>query len=320
MTTEHGGASSAIASTRLRRHRPDGVPVYSWVSRPGRAPIGTLRLRGAHDGTEPDARGQRHAHDFLVLAYVERGAGQVRLGDRARDVREGDVLVVPPGLVLGAAPEGFRAAEVWAVFFPPDAVEGRSPGALSSWRSHPLLLPFVGAGSPTVHRLTVPEADRARFTRRFADLEEEVRDEPHGRRRGATEAGLALLTLLLVDVARLVDEPGGADWDDPMLASVFDVLARRYAEPLSLRDVAAEVGLTPGHVTTAVRRRTGRTVQQWLVERRMAEARRLLEGGDLLVGVVGARVGYPDPAYFARVFRRAHGTSPDAWRRAARRP
>ncbi|GEA89216.1 AraC family transcriptional regulator [Cellulomonas cellasea] len=317
MSPQHGVASSEVASTRLRRHRPDGVPVYSWVTRPGRPPIGTLRLQGAD--VAPSTRVHQHAHDFLVLAYVEEGGGRLRLGETEHEVRAGEVLVVPPGLVLGAGREGFRDAAAWAVFFTPDAVEGRSPGALSSWRSHPLLLPFVGPGSPTVRRLTVPPADRSRFARRFTDLEAELRDEPGARRQGATEAALALLTLLLVDVARLADDPSGrAGWDDPMLAAVFEVLARRYAEPLALRDVAAEVGLTPGHVTTAVRRRTGRTVQQWLVEHRMAEARRLLEGSDLLVGTVGARVGYPDPAYFARVFRRAHGMSPDAWRRSGR--
>jgi AraC-like DNA-binding protein len=69
-----------------------------------------------------------------------------------------------------------------------------------------------------------------------------------------------------------------------------------------------------------VRRRTGRTVGQWITERRMAEARRLLDGTDLTVAAVGARVGFRDPGYFVRTFRRAHGTAPQAWRRAGRRP
>lgn len=305
-------------STRLRRHRPDGVPVYAWVGHPGAPPVGTMQFRGADAGDPAPAGGRRHAHDFLVLAYVEQGGGRLRLGDVERDVGTGDVLVVPPGQVMGAAGVGFADAVVRAVFFPPDAVEGRSPGALRSWRRHPLLLPFVGPGAPTVRRLRVPEGDRPRWTRRLTDLEAEL-DQGAAARVGGAEAALAHLTLLLVDVARLADDPLTRDgWDDPLLASAFEVLARRYTEPLTLGDVAAELGLTAGHVTTVVRQRTGRTVQQWLVEHRMAEARRLLEGGDLLVGAVGARVGYPDPAYFARVFRRAHGMSPAAWRRVSR--
>ncbi len=302
------------ASTRLRRHRPDGVPVYAWVGQPGRPPVSLMWFGGPGSGARPSAVEHRHAHDFLVLACVEQGGSRLRAGDVEYDVTAGDVLVVPPGQVVGpVGPRPFDGV-VRAVFFPPDAVEGRSPGVLRSWRRHPLLLPFVGPGTRTVRRLRVPEADRSRWSQRLADLEAEV---ARGDAVGSPEAAVAHLTLLLVDVARLVDD-AHEGWDDPLLAATFEVLARRFAEPLSLGDVAAELGLTPGHVTTAVRQRTGRTVQQWLVEYRMAEARRLLEDGDLLVGLVGTRVGYPDPAYFARVFRRSHGMSPAAWRRASR--
>lgn len=86
--------------------------------------------------------------------------------------------------------------------------------------------------------------------------------------------------------------------------------------PLSLADVAAELHLSPGYLTTALRERTGRTVQDWIVERRMAEARRLLLATELPMGEVAVRVGYPDPGYFGRVFRHVHGVSPTGWRAA----
>jgi AraC-like DNA-binding protein len=69
-----------------------------------------------------------------------------------------------------------------------------------------------------------------------------------------------------------------------------------------------------------VRRQTGRTVQQWINERRMVQARRLLTTTDLPIGEVGRRVGFPDAGYFARTFGRLHGTSPARWRLAGVRP
>jgi AraC-like DNA-binding protein len=83
---------------------------------------------------------------------------------------------------------------------------------------------------------------------------------------------------------------------------------------LSLSDVADELGMTPGHLTTVVRRRTGRTVQEWIIERRMAEARNLLSDTELSVGEIARRVGISDPGYFSRLFRRTHGASPREWR------
>lgn len=136
------------------------------------------------------------------------------------------------------------------------------------------------------------------------------------RQQGYGQAVTAHLTLLLIELARLARDVVGdlRRSGEPLLAEVFEVIDRRHAEPLSLRDVAAEVGMTPGHLTTIVRRRTGRTVQEWIIERRMAQARELLVATDLAVGEVARRVGISDPGYFSRLFSRAHGTSPRQWR------
>ena len=79
-------------------------------------------------------------------------------------------------------------------------------------------------------------------------------------------------------------------------------------------DVAATVGLSPGHLTTWVRKRTGKTVQAWIIERKIVEARKLLAESDLPVASVARAVGFTDPAYFTRLFSRHVGMSPSRWR------
>ena len=115
---------------------------------------------------------------------------------------------------------------------------------------------------------------------------EAIETELATRQEGYRQSVLAHLTLLLIDLARLAGDVVGdlRRSGEPLLAGVFEVIDRRHAEPLSLRDVARELGMTAGHLTTIVRRRTGRTVQQWIIERRMAEARSLLADTDLPVG------------------------------------
>ena len=51
---------------------------------------------------------------------------------------------------------------------------------------------------------------------------------------------------------------------------------------------------------------------------RMARARIALEKTELSVAEIGVACGYDDPAYFSRVFRRAHGVPPAMWRIAKR--
>ncbi|MBA3845406.1 MAG: helix-turn-helix transcriptional regulator, partial [Planctomycetes bacterium] len=85
-------------------------------------------------------------------------------------------------------------------------------------------------------------------------------------------------------------------------------------------EVARRLGVTPEHLARLVRRATGRTVKALLRERRLEHACRLLRASDLPVGVIGARVGYPDPYHFSRVFARHAGIPPTAYRRASAQP
>jgi AraC family transcriptional regulator, transcriptional activator of pobA len=258
-----------------------------------------------------------HSHDFLTLVYFERDGGSLRSGERRWELRAGDAFVSSPGEVHD--PRGLAEAEGWAVFFPAEVLAPSGSGVFLSWRSHPLLFPFVaGVDQPggTARRLIVPPEDRPSWSARLSALDMELRK----RRDGYREAALAHLTLLLVDVGRLAAEVVGELRlnDEPLLAEVFGFVEERYRDPVSLKDVARAVSLSPGHLTTVVRRKTGRTVLEWIAERRLAQARRLLVETDLAVEEVGHRVGYNDPGYFVRSFRRAHGTTPLSWRRAGR--
>ena len=230
----------------------------------------------------------------------------------------GDAYVIAPGEVIGGekGASGFREAKGWAVFFPPEALGLQAPGVFLSWRAHPLLFPFVGGAAGGAQRLKVPLEEQDSWSERFSALDLEL----SRRRDGYREAALAHLTLLLVEVSRLAADVVGdlRLKDEPLLAEVFGFIEERYGEPISLKDVARAVGLSAGHLTTVVGRKTGRTVLEWITERRMAEARRLLVGTDLPVEEVGRRVGYGDSGYFVRTFRRAHGATPLGWRRAGR--
>ncbi len=202
------------------------------------------------------------------------------------------------------------------VFFDPTALgeDARSPWP--AWRAHPLLFPFLHGHSGGVLRLEVPADRRPLWDNAVRSIETELTAGQEGHR----QAVLAHLTLLLIELARLARDVVGdlRRSGEPLLADVFAVIDGRHAGQLSLRDVARELAMTPGHLTTVVRRRTGRTVQEWIIERRMAEARTLLEETDLPIAEIARRVGVSDPGYFSRLFSRVHGTSPRNWR--GRRP
>ncbi|QUQ63984.1 helix-turn-helix transcriptional regulator [Kutzneria sp. CA-103260] len=276
-----------------------GVPVYRYRNAPDTPSVSVMRFDA---DVEQPAHGRRHIHDFPVLVYVEQA------GDPPQLVKDGDVYV----LAAGAAIDPTIADPITVgrgVYFDPAALGGDD----TPWSSHPLLFPFLHGIPDGLLRLRVPPERRPMWSATIAAIETELAARAEGHR----QAVLAHLTLLLVDVARLATDVVGdlRRSNQTLLAEVFDVIQQRLAEPLSLRDVARSVGVTPGYLTTLVRQRTGRTVVDWITEQRMVQARRLLTDTDLPVSEIARRVGMPDPGYFARVFRRGNGVSPREWRR-----
>lgn len=306
-----------MVTTRLQDGRGDGPAVATYETVPGVPPVGVMRLSQEIPPGGPPP-GHAHAHDFLVLVYFERGGGSIWLGGRQSRIEAGDIYVIAPGEVIrvGDDASGFTKAEGWGAFFPAEALEPESPGSFLSWRSHPLLFPFVRGTAGGAQHLKVPDEDRTEWSERFAALDLELSQ----RKDGYREAVLAHLTLLLVEVGRLAADSVGdlRLKDEPLLNQVFGFIEEHYRERISLKDVAWAVNLSPGHLTTVIRRKTGRTVQEWIAERRMAEARRLLVTTDLAVEEVGRLVGYGGPGYFVKSFKRVHGTTPLGWRRAGR--
>ncbi len=307
-----------MGTTRTSGRRGGGLPVRAYEAVPGVPPVRVLRFPYREPPQDGPPAGQAHTHDFLALSYFEKGGGSLRLDNQEWPVEDGDAFVISPGEVVGGGEgaSGFRDSEGWSVSFPPEALGSQAPGVFLSWRAHPLLFPFVGGAAGGAQRLKVPPEERGSWSERFLALDGELR----GRRDGYREAVLSHLTLLLVELSRLAADVVGdlRLREEPLLAEVFGFIEKHYDESISLKDVARVVGLTPGHLTTVVGRKTGRTVLEWIGERRMAEARKLLVQTDLSVEEVGRSVGYNDPAYFVRTFRRVHGATPLGWRRAGR--
>jgi AraC family transcriptional regulator, transcriptional activator of pobA len=304
-------------TTRRTERRIDGVPVYAYVRRPDTPPLSVLRFSAAQLPGAGPTDDHAHAHEFLVLAYFERGGGTIGLDNKQWPVAAGDAFVIAPGEIVRMSEHGHDLeAEGWGVFFPPEIIASGVLGGSLGWGAHPLLFPFVGRAAGGAQRLRVPPSDRAAWSQHFASIQRELREPSDA----SEAAALAHLTLLLVSVSR-ISVNLGEDLrfrSEPLLAAVFEFIEEHHHESISLSDIAAAVGLTPGHLTTVVRRKTGRTAQQWITERRMAAARSLLRETDLTVEAIATRSGYRQPSFFIRQFRRDHAVTPAAWRRRAR--
>ena len=90
--------------------------------------------------------------------------------------------------------------------------------------------------------------------------------------------------------------------------------------PLSLKEVAAHFQVSPSYASRLFKQEVGKTMISYINEERMKEALRLLNESNLSVREIALRIGYADPYYFDRLFRRYHAMTPREYRNRLRKP
>jgi YesN/AraC family two-component response regulator len=88
-------------------------------------------------------------------------------------------------------------------------------------------------------------------------------------------------------------------------------LSAHYAEEISSETLSVRFGLVPSYLSKVFRRQTGMSPTEYLAKRRVEKARELLEQNpDLLIREAAALVGYKDPYYFSKLFKKNTGLWP----------
>jgi AraC family transcriptional activator FtrA len=102
------------------------------------------------------------------------------------------------------------------------------------------------------------------------------------------------------------------------LDGLLEWAGARLGTPLSVGDLAAHLSVSPRTLARRFAERLHTSPGAWLLSRRIAEARILLEETDLPVEAIAARVGLTSAVNLRRRFRAQVGTTPGAYRRAFR--
>jgi AraC family transcriptional regulator, regulatory protein of adaptative response / methylphosphotriester-DNA alkyltransferase methyltransferase len=99
-----------------------------------------------------------------------------------------------------------------------------------------------------------------------------------------------------------------------LLAEASAIVEREYASALALDDVARRVAASRRQLQRAYAEIGGTTFREHLTRVRMERAAELLAARSPTVREVAHRVGYRQPAQFAKAFRRHHGVAPSDYR------
>lgn len=103
------------------------------------------------------------------------------------------------------------------------------------------------------------------------------------------------------------------------LCRARDRLAAEYQTRLSLEQAAREACLSPFHFHRLFTSTFGKSPHEFVSERRMEQAKRLLAAGEMAVTEVCFEVGYSSLGSFSQKFHTVAGCSPSQYQRKVRR-
>lgn len=234
-----------------------------------------------------------------IINLTIEGKGRVFEGKESFSVEQGDLLLFPPEAVhyYGRAPEADKWWHRW-IYFQPRAF----------WRGW---LKW----DRRVRNVHVLRAKGGTFFNEVAHLFAEV--ERLAARNDYLSADLAfnrleyiLLACQRADrAAQMKDEP----IDDRVLAACH-LISADLQNSASVSEIAAEVCLSPSRLSHLFRKHLGMGVVQWRECQRLQSAKQLLRVTNVPIKSLSHMVGYDDPLYFSRVFRRQVGMSPYSFR------
>lgn len=132
------------------------------------------------------------------------------------------------------------------------------------------------------------------------------------------ERNLTAYLILLINKAPLVEEysaqmPGGIDYVQSRLAEINTCMNEQYRN-LTLGKLALALHVHPNYLSRFISLHLGRTYNDLLTDIRIQKARYLLAATDLNVETISGEIGYKNPNYFYKAFKKKQGVTPLQYR------
>lgn len=278
------------------------VPAFFVYGEPSRAlDVGFLHVetvmerKGLHFG-----RVAPHKHPLMgQITYWFQGGGRYQIEDRTWNFSAPAISFVPSNVVHGF--DVGEQSDAIVVSISDDLLRAMAPQVDLALDAPVLLTGKAGAPG------------WARIGALLGMVMEEYRGEA-----AAGERVLAgLIGVVLSMMARLGGNVG-FEAASPSLALGLELrraIDRHYREDWPVGRYVEALATTPHLLDKAARTVFGQTVKDMVLERRLLEAKRLLRFTIRPVEDIGWEIGFEDPAYFSRFFRKRTGLSPTEWRR-----
>ena len=250
-----------------------------------------------------------HRHAGIEILYCQEGEGVLALGRNVFPYSCGTLV-----LFNSHTPHRVRMRSSyarWNLCFLPEAID--RPTYLS-----PYLLELPRAGGAQYGYIVRIERERddRRIRNLFADLYEEATEK----RKGASQVIALRLTELLLLLERYWEQsatpsrPLRSGVKGPLLHEILVYVENHLSDRLSVQSLARHFHLSDSYLYRLMHAATGQSPSQYIISRRIARARHLLENTPMTISEIARAVGIASTSYFCQLFKRHVGRSPRSYR------
>ncbi|UVI32706.1 helix-turn-helix domain-containing protein [Paenibacillus spongiae] len=225
-----------------------------------------------------------------ILALVTGGSLTYELDSTSVDLTKGDVLLIFPGTVRAGYHDPAVLHQKYAAIFQlPESYEA------------PFIPIMEGAG----YRLFRPKGFEY-LRQRFSSLYRMWLSPSAFREMICAGILMELLGMLMQELEQR-DVPAHKA---AMARTIEHYIVRHYKEEIRIQDLAQLVNRTPNYVTTIFKETMGQTPIEFMHHIRITTARDLLLQTNMTITEVSDALGFCDPPYFNRVFKKIAGHAP----------
>lgn len=241
---------------------------------------------------EPLYSYEHFVRNRIILHFVIKGKGILRINDWQYDVHEHQIFLIPDNTrVFYQADKDEPWEYIWLHIGGPKIPQILKEAGLSP--DHPVYTPL--AHSKTIEDLAM-------------DILK------HYKRQYYCVGNLYKICDYIIENSSSREEE---EKNNSLLyvKNVINYIQLKYSEPIKIDTIALSLGLNRSYLTRLFKDATGYSLQAYLLTYRMKMAVKLLENESMNVNEIAMRVGYNDTFTFSKAFKRHFGSSPSDYRK-----
>lgn len=249
-----------------------------------------------------------HIQEFYEICVISKGDGYHVIEDTVVKAKKGDVFIVPPG--RRHAIRGGRTVDVHYIHLSPKFFEQyfdrmtELPAFLSLFEIEPLMR----VSGNTYRHLYLEEAALNEVTK-LIELLEGVWQYDHVSKLIVEGYMIVILTIFCREYDKLQTRVGKNASNDKFFMDTISYIIKNINKNLTIDQLAHLSGLSRTSFIKRFRDTTGKSPKQFIMERRIQSAKKLLTT-DRSISKVADECGFYDAAHFIKTFTRATGMSP----------